>query len=187
MGKLFWPADRQTKHTLHILTWGNDHIIYTYRMGFKTSWMLSYSNRYLWENNLINLQMHKTSSYVLQRFNPEGASSGNTRLETCFTKKKTFVKRVSAFRRLIRVFSPRISTSLEWFNSSKPVRTEHNTGNQTCELWHEFRVIQSYFLKPLSSRENKVVWISSKYYILPGHTNVEHMLEFQENVVSIEW
>ena len=35
--------------------------------------------------------MHKTSSYFLQHFDPEGSSSGNTRLETVY-----FVKRVSS-------------------------------------------------------------------------------------------
>ena len=38
--------------------------------------------------------MHKTSSYFLQRFDPEGSSSDNTRLETVYMY---FVKRVSMF------------------------------------------------------------------------------------------
>ena len=45
-----------------------------------------YRRRYSWLNNLINLRMHKTSSYFLQHFDPEWSSSGNTRLETCYTK-----------------------------------------------------------------------------------------------------
>ena len=98
-------ADKITTLTsLRTTSHGVTYIIYTYRMGFETSWILPYSNRYLWENNLINLRMHKTSSHFLQRFDPEGSSSGNTRLETRFTK-KTFVKCVFVFQRLIRLFS----------------------------------------------------------------------------------